>query len=261
MLDRTVFDREEMQQFLTEIRLATPSGTIYKDQERKFEQVISFIDQIDSILKKLSPKRTYRFLDCGCGNGYLSFVLWKYYKMMRPEYHLQILCVDIRKDLVEQCNVSCHKMNCAEDIRFIVGSIDTIDVPKMDFVYSLHACDQATDMTIQKGIECRARFIITVSCCPHTIRKQIENETLKPILRHKPFKERFISMLADSMRVLYLEKNGYLCDVFEFTHEAYTEKNIMIRARFVNQVSRKAEKCYQYQLLQNKFNLHLPLGG
>lgn len=258
MLDRSVFDREEMQQFLTEIRLATPSGTIYKDQERKFEQVVSFIEQIDKILQKLSPRCTYRLLDCGCGNGYLSFVLWKYYKMTHPEYHLQVTCVDIRKDLIEQCNASCHKMNCADDIRFIEGFIDTIDVPKMDFVYSLHACDQATDMTIQKGIECRARFIITVSCCPHTIRKQIKNETLKPVLRHKPFKERFISMLADSMRVLYLETKGYQCDVFEFTHGANTEKNIMIRARLINQVIRKEKKCYQYQLLRNEFNVNLP---
>lgn len=256
MIDRTIFAKEEMQYFLTEIRLATPGGKIYKDQERKFEQIIAFVEQIDCILQKRSAKHTYHLLDCGCGNGYLSFVLWKYYKMMYPEYRLKILCVDIRKDLITQCNASCHKLNCSDDICFVEGPISSINVSKMDFVYSLHACDQATDQTIQKGIECRAKYIITVSCCPHTIRKQIENQDLEPIIRYKPFKERFISILADSMRALYLEMNGYFCDIFEFVNTSYTEKNVMIRAHFISNKNSKSAR--QYKILQDKFNVVLP---
>ncbi len=38
-------------------------------------------------------------------------------------------------------------------------------------------------------------------------------------------------MIADSLRVLLMESEGYKTDVIEFVSSRYTDKNIMIRAK------------------------------
>ncbi len=110
----------------------------------------------------------------------------------------------------------------------------------VDIVYSLHACNTATDQTIAKGIFLKARYIFSVSCCQYTNKKNLTSHPLASISRHAPYKERLTDMIGDSMRVLLLEHFGYGVKIFEFTPAANTPKNIMIRA--INGVVKKQNK-------------------
>ncbi len=148
-------------------------------------------------------------------------------------------------------------------MEFICDDIFNVDFKiKPDVIYSLHACDTATDMTIAKGILEDAKYIITVSCCQHTIRNRIKKHPLTSITRHSVYKERLVDMLTDSMRTLLLERKGYKVKIFEYVISRETPKNIMLRAVKVGTLSNKNyEKAIEdYRKLQNMFNVQPKLG-
>ncbi len=132
---------------------------------------------------------------------------------------------------------------------------------KPDIVYSLHACDIATDMTIAKGIQEDAQYIMTVSCCQHTVRNQMRKHSLTSITKHGIYKERLTDMLADSMRSILLESNGYKVKIFEYVPTSETPKNVMVRAVKVGSISkkRKSSLIMEYNKLNNFFNVDIKL--
>jgi hypothetical protein len=100
-----------------------------------------------------------------------------------------------------------------------------------DRVYSLHACDSATDKTLSLGLRTEARNILSVSCCQHTIMKKMRRHPYTGITRHQVFKKKLVYMVGDSLRAMLLEMQGYQVDIIEFSSIRYTDKNIMLRAK------------------------------
>lgn len=126
-----------------------------------------------------------------------------------------------------------------------------------DIVYSLHACDSATDQMIYKGIIENARYILSVSCCQHTMRNQIKRQPLAMVTRHQPYKERLVDMISDSLRALILETFGYKVSVHEFVATAHTPKNIMLKCEKIQQIGKKIELAKaEYEKLSELFNMH-----
>ena len=126
-----------------------------------------------------------------------------------------------------------------------------------DIVYSLHACNNATDLMIYKGITQNARFILSVSCCQHTMRNQMKGHPLSTVTRHKPYKERLVDMIADSLRTLMLEAQGYKVTVFEFVPTAHTPKNVMLKCERVGTSEQKSQLAKdEYQKLSGLFNMN-----
>ena len=125
-----------------------------------------------------------------------------------------------------------------------------------DIVYSLHACDSATDEMIYQGITQKAKYILSVSCCQHRMRNQMKNHPLALVTRHKPYKERLTDMIADSLRVLILEASGYKVTVYEFVAAAYTPKNVMLKCERMSQTNQKTELAMlEYEKLSKLFNM------
>jgi hypothetical protein len=76
------------------------------------------------------------------------------------------------------------------------------------------------------------------------------------VARHKPYKERLIDMISDSLRTLILEANGYKVTVFEFSSTTYTDKNIMLKCERVGTANEKSEFAMsEYQKLTTLFNI------
>ena len=129
-----------------------------------------------------------------------------------------------------------------------------------DLVYSLHACDTATDKTLHLGLRSNARNILSVSCCQHTLMKTIKSGPYTGVTKNQVFKKKLAYMIGDSMRALLLEMQGYKVDIIEFASSRYTDKNVMLRAR-IGQSKDKAGLNEEYSMLQNTFSLKPALEG
>jgi SAM-dependent methyltransferase len=188
-------------------------------------------------------------VDCGCGKSYLSFVLYEYCKSILKR-KVKIIGIDHNPDLIDKCKIAAKELSF-EDMFFYDQKVEKFkDEEKVDIVYSLHACDTATDQTIAQGVELGAKYIFSVSCCQHTNRKNMSKHPLSSVSRYQPYKERLVDMLGDSMRGLLLEHLNYGVDIFEFVASEYTPKNIMLRA-----IKDTAKKIEQSNAMANYKNL------
>lgn len=105
----------------------------------------------------------------------------------------------------------------------------------------MHACDTATDFALKYAVERNAKVILSVPCCQHQINTQLNKnktelvkddvaESFLPLLKWGIIKEKFSSLLTDSLRGEWLESKGYKVQMLEFIDIEHTPKNIMIRA-------------------------------
>jgi hypothetical protein len=113
-----------------------------------------------------------------------------------------------------------------------VGEIARFDpAGPVDLVVSLHACDTATDDALAQAVRWEADAILAIPCCQHELAAQLESAgTLGPLLEYGIVKERFASLLTDSLRAQLLELAGYRTQIVEFVEMEHTPKNLMLRA-------------------------------
>ncbi|MCU0787066.1 MAG: SAM-dependent methyltransferase [Verrucomicrobia bacterium] len=170
-----------------------------------------------------------KLADMGCGKGYLTFAAWHlfHHTLRRP---VSVVGVETREDLVRGANQSARQVN-ATGLEFIRGEISSAQLPRLDALIALHACNTATDDAIRRGIELDAKLIVVAPCCHQALRPELGNpEPFAGILRHGLFKERLAEWLSDGLRTLFLEWAGYQTKAIEFVGSEHTPKNLMIAA-------------------------------
>ena len=75
-----------------------------------------------------------------------------------------LLGIDIAKEL--KC----------ENLEFLTGNIKDFDkLQNVDIIFSLHACNNATDYALLKGLELNAKAILAVPCCQHEFNEEMSN--------------------------------------------------------------------------------------
>lgn len=215
--------------FLRDLGVMTEEGKIVHSRFDKFRQINRFLEFIEDVLPKLDKDRELTILDFGCGKSYLTFAMY-YYLHELKNYDIRIIGLDLKTDVIKHCNELSQKYGY-EKLTFLEGNIaDYAGVAEVDMVVTLHACDTATDFALAKAVGWNAKVILSVPCCQHEINGQIENEILKPVLKHGLLKERFSAIVTDALRAEYLENAGYEVQVLEFIDMEHTPKNILIRA-------------------------------
>lgn len=239
---RALFDR-------LGLRYGTSTG--HEVRHDKLHQVVDYLVQIVAAVRKMSTKRTIVLMDCGCGNSYLSFAA-NYYLTEVLKRDVRFICVDVRADLIEKSRRIAEKFGYGT-MEFHQSSIaDFVPDQRVDIVYSLHACDVATDQTIAQGVKAEAHYIMTVACCQRTIRKQMCRTGLTA--KSKDCKERLGDMIADAMRSKLLTAHGYKTSLFEYSAARHSPKNMMLRAEFVRcSATRRQQAREEYQQLLNSF--------
>ncbi|MCP4133059.1 MAG: methyltransferase [bacterium] len=239
--------RETLNGFFETIRLKG------KDREAKIEQILAYMEIIHANVRKYSKKRTLVFVESCAGNCYLSFLVYYYYTYIekRP---VAIHCVDRNEKLMINSQGIAGKLGF-EKMYFHTADVMQYRAPgDVALVYSLHACDAATDGTLYLGLKNKAANILSVSCCQHSIKKNLRNPRYRGITKHGIFKDRIVYMVGDSLRALLLEMMGYRVDIFEFVSSRYTDKNIMIRARKGNSGNRE-ELLEEYKRISVEFKV------
>lgn len=167
--------------------------------------------------------------DMGCGKGYLTFGAWHLFRRAWNQ-PVRIIGVETRPELVASANRLAQQIR-ANGLEFISGTIESAELPPVDALIALHACNTATDDAIRRGIELGAKLIIVAPCCHKELRPQLGRpEPLASLLHHGIMEERLAEWLTDGLRALFLEWAGYRTKVMEFIGSEHTPKNLMLAA-------------------------------
>ena len=246
--------------FLIELGLMSIEGKILKSSYNKFKQINKYLEFIDDVIEELKAKKLItnhiNVLDFGCGKSYLTFALYYYLKNYRKDLTFSIVGLDLKKDVIEFCNKLAKKLNY-ENLEFLNGNIKDYDKSKeVDLVFSLHACNNATDYSLEKALSLDAKAILAVPYCHHEFFEKVQKNknsefynTLKIMADNGVVLDKFATLATDSFRSLSLELCGYKTKMIEFIDMEHTPKNILIRA-IKSKSSNLKEKLVEYNKLK-----------
>lgn len=238
--------------FLVELGVQANDGKIIDKKQKKYRQINRFLEFIRDVLPELPKDKKLTIIDFGCGKSYLTFAIYYYLKIMNG-YDVQMIGLDLKKDVIEHCNKLAEKFGYKE-LTFLQGDISSYEgVNQVDMVVTLHACDTATDFALDKAVTWGAKVILSVPCCQHEMNKQIEGDLLSPVFKYGILKERMAALITDGLRANILEQKGYEVQILEFIDMEHTPKNLLIRAV---KRGKEKEKTKEYKELCERMNLY-----
>lgn len=263
--------------FLVTLGIMNADGKIFNAKYDKFRQINRFLefidDSVNNVLEiyqknKNGNPSVLKICDFGCGKSYLTFAI-HYFLTQIKNIPCEIEGLDLKSDVIKYCNDLAEKLNL-KGLKFKVGNIADYSGNEPDIVVTLHACDTATDFALKYAVEHNAKVILSVPCCQHQVNSQLSkksrmpentdlenqnsqerliqafydeiDEIFEPLLKWGLIRDKFASLLTDSLRGKWLENAGYKVDMLEFIDESHTPKNLLIRAVKSTGKSRKKDK-------------------
>ena len=107
--------------FLCDLGVMTREGKIVHARFDKFRQINRFLEFIEDILPELPRDREVTILDFGCGKSYLTFAMY-YYLHELKKYDIRIIGLDLKSDVIRNCNALAQKYGYAK-LKFLEGNI------------------------------------------------------------------------------------------------------------------------------------------
>jgi len=214
--------------FLVRLGVSDKTGRVHDKKGPKFRQINRFLELIRDVLPEL-PKGEITIADLCCGKSYLSFAVYHYFADVLG-YRVRMTGVDLKPDVIAFCR------QVAEDCGFAGLTFEWGDVSryvpeeKPQLVISLHACDTATDVVLEKAVEWGAKVILSTPCCQHELSGQLNCPTLDFIGEYGLLRQKFCAAATDALRLKRLEAAGYRVAALELIDPEDTPKNVMLRA-------------------------------
>lgn len=214
--------------FLKKLGVSDQNGRVRDKMQSKFRQINKFIEHIEAIRGKL-PTDSINIYDLCCGKSYLSFAVYHYFKNVL-NMDVKMVCVDLKADVIEYCQSVAERIGFSE-MEFVCGDIIKYEMKnKPHLVISLHACDIATDIVLNKASENGADVILSTPCCHHELNHTLNCQTLEFVAKHSMLRQKMCDALTDALRLMKLEGEGYRVDALELIDPEDTPKNILLRA-------------------------------
>lgn len=214
--------------FLRLLGISDVTGRIYDKKQPKFRQINRFLEHIRDIYKYLPADGELFVLDLCCGKSYLSFAVYHYLANILGR-SVDMRGVDLKADVIAYCSDVAKKLGF-DGLEFSAGDINDYAVTKHpNLVISLHACDIATDIVIDKAIALAADVILSTPCCHHELNHKLDCEPLGFIAKYSMLRQKLCDAATDSLRLMRLEANGYSVDALELIDPDDTPKNILLR--------------------------------
>ncbi len=219
--------KEELNDLFQIVKLQARSSYVSLDKNITIEQILAFIENIHAEVRKTSRKRKLVLINSGAGNCYLSYLLFHFYTKIDCR-EVEIHCVDSDDTLMNNNRALAERLGF-DDMEFHSSDDGSFELNRRaDVVFSLQANEETTDQTMYLGVKFNARIVLAAT--GNQSHESEEFEGFKPVTRYSSFRNRFTSMIADSLRALLLEKRGYKVSVFDFVSSRYAENNTVIRA-------------------------------
>ena len=257
-LPLTSFDSAAL---LRAMGISDGSGAVRASMRGKYDQVNEFLKVVGETVAQASQSQVSPFtvVDCGCGKAYLTLGLYFYMTEVMGYRDVKIVGVDRRADVIAAAKEMADQLDVADRVVFVEADLAEFKIipwldqpnqtikqsnnqtalPHVDMVVSLHACDTATDEALAKGVEWRARYILSAPCCQHELQKAIGLGGKSPaesdfagLLRQSILRERLCDILTDSFRAQILRILGYRAQVVEFVSPDATARNIMLKCEY-----------------------------
>ena len=214
--------------FLRHLDVADENGRVYDKKRAKFRQINRFLELIRDVLPHL-PKDKIRICDLCCGKSYLSFAVYHYFANVLG-MQVSMTGVDLKPDVVEHCNGVAKALGFT-GLDFLCGDVGKYDCEeKPQLVISLHACDTATDLVLERALHFGARVILSTPCCHHELNHTLNCKALSFIAEHSMLRQKLCDAATEALRLKLLEANGYDVAALELIDPDETPKNVMLRA-------------------------------
>lgn len=220
---------------LQAIGIADADGKIRASMRGKYDQVNEFLKVVGETVDagSVDAARPFTVVDCGCGKAYLTLSMYFYLREVMGIAEVKIVGIDRRGDVVASARRTAERLDLAGKVEFIESDIAAADFERVDMVVSLHACDTATDEALAKGVEWKARYILSAPCCQHELHKTISDRgAFAGLMRQSILRERLGDILTDSFRAMIMRILGFKTQVMEFVSSEATQRNIMLRCEY-----------------------------
>lgn len=248
-LPLTSFDSAAL---LRTINLADGEGKIRASMRGKYDQVNEFLKVVKETVGEVNGgsgapvpgskelERPFTVVDCGCGKAYLTLSLYFYLTRTLGFKNVKVIGIDRRNDVITAAKKMAEQLDVAQDVEFIESDLAAVNLEKVEMVISLHACDTATDEALAKGIEWKAKYILSAPCCQHEFQKDLgkvekavsSRDTFGGLLRQSILRERLCDILTDSFRAMLLRILGFKTQVIEFVSSEATARNILLKCEY-----------------------------
>lgn len=213
--------------------IADADGRIKASMRGKYDQVNEFLRLLDSAVQDLPAGTALSAADCGCGRAYLTFAAYAYLTQARG-LAMKVRGIERNPERVEQARRMASDLDVAEDVQFLAADLATCQLEdRPDIVFSLHACDTATDEALARGVEWGSRVMLCAPCCQHELQQNMTGGgAMRAVLRHGILRERLADILTDTFRAQILRICGYRVSIVEFVSAEATARNLLLRAEY-----------------------------
>ena len=252
---------------LRTIGIADGSGKVRASMRGKYDQVNEFLKVVGETVGAFrAPSQSgegaaspFVVVDCGCGKAYLTISLYFYLTEVLKFPDVKVIGVDRRGDVIAAAKKMAAQLDVADKVVFVEADLSefrpsTFDLQPstfdhVDMVVSLHACDTATDEALAKGVEWKAKYILSAPCCQHELQKVLGNvrtnecsnvrnvksdssADFSGLLRQSILRERLCDILTDAFRAMILRILGFKVQVIEFVSSEATARNVMLKCEY-----------------------------
>lgn len=206
------------------------SGRVLDKKQAKFRQINRFLEHIRDVYKHLPEDGELYVLDLCCGKSYLSFAVYHYLSVMLGR-RVRMIGIDLKEDVIAYCSDVASRLGFV-GLRFYCADINKFEFESdrhPDLVLSLHACDIATDIVIDKAIALGTSVILSTPCCHHELNHALDCPTLEFIGKHSMLRQKLSDAATDALRLMRMELYGYAVDSLELIDPEDTPKNVLLR--------------------------------
>lgn len=215
--------------FLILLGVSDKNGRVHDKKQPKFRQINRFLELVRDVEDKLPRAGELRICDLCCGKSYLSFAVYHYFANILGR-RVRMTGVDLKPDVMEYCEGVARQLGF-DGLTFLHGDVGKYDAGEhVHMVVSLHACDTATDLVLEKAIAWHADVILSTPCCHHELNHTLRCPELGFIAEHSILRQKFCDAATDALRLKLLESKGYAVAALELIDPEETPKNIMLRA-------------------------------
>ena len=240
--------------FLRLLGISDEHGRVYDRRQAKFRQINRFLELVRDIEDRL-PTDEIRICDLCCGKSYLSFAVYHYFANVK-NYRVTMTGIDLKPDVIEYCSNAARELGF-DGLSFVCGDIRAYETDvRPQLVISLHACDIATDIVLEKAIAWQTDVILSTPCCHHELNHTISCPALSFITDYSMLRQKLCDAATDALRLCHLEAEGYSTAAIELIDPDETPKNIMLRAirkKNFSKESAKAKQAYERYLAAKAF--------
>lgn len=230
--------------FLIKLGISDKTGRVHDKRQGKFRQICRFLEIVEDIYSELPKDGEITVYDLCCGKSYLSFAVY-YYLTVKKNRRVSMLGIDLKRDCINWCAALAVSLGYV-GMTFVTD--DVRNTPKgvtPDMVISLHACDIATDIVINRAMELGTKVILSTPCCHRHINDKIAKGELSFVTDHPHLRNKLGDVLTDAIRVARLQAEGYSVSALELVDPDDTPKNTLIKAIKKTQPSQKRKERYE----------------